>query len=143
MTNRKLCGILLDVNIGHKFTFIIKREYHLTPLRAEWEKLAIPVLNLSSLGLQDDSPDDLVWETCQQQGLALLTCNRNRDGVHSLKETSRRHNRPDSLPVYTVFDPLRFGTERDYDARLAKHLLEYLKAIDELRGTGRLFVPID
>ncbi len=143
MTTRELSGMLLDVNIGHKFTLVIKREYHIAPLREDWEKLALPVVDLSSLGLPDNSPDDLVWKTCQQQGLALLTCNRNRDGEHSLEETIHRHNRPDSLPVFTVSDPLRFSTEREYDARLAKHLLEYLKAIDELRGTGRLFVPID
>jgi len=71
----------------------------------------------------------------------LLTCNRNRDGANSLEETIRRHNRPDCLPVFTVSDPSRFGTERDYDTRLAKDILEYLISIDELRGTGRLFVP--
>jgi hypothetical protein len=139
----KLSGILLDVNIGHKFALIIKRDYHMEPLRESWEHLALPVVDLSFFGLQDNSPDDVVWDTCQQQGFVLLTCNRNRDGATSLEETIRRHNRSDSLPVFTVSDPSRFGTERDYDSRLAKHFLEYLKAIDELRGTGRLFVPID
>jgi hypothetical protein len=135
--------MLLDVNIGHKFALIINREYHIDPLKETWEKLALPVVNLSSLGLPDNSPDDLVWETCQRQGLVLLTCNRNRKGAHSLEETIRRHNQPGCLPVFTVSDPSRFGTDRDYDARLAKDVLEYLLSIDELRGTGRLFVPID
>lgn len=143
MTAQKLSGILLDVNIGGKFALIIKREYHLDPLRDAWEKLALPVVNLSSLGLPDNSPDDLVLETCAKQGLVLLTCNRNRKGVHSLEETIRRHNQPDCLPVFTVSDPLRFGTNKDYDTRLAKDVLEYLITIDELRGTGRLFEPID
>jgi hypothetical protein len=138
-----LSGILLDENLGHKFTLVTRRYYRSNPLRDAWAKLAIAVLNLSSLGLQYNSPDDVVWETCQQQGLVLLTCNRNLDGQHSLEETIRRHNRPDSLPVFTVSDPSRFGTERDYDMRLAKDLFEYLMTIDELRGTGRLFVPID
>jgi hypothetical protein len=143
VTARKLRGILLDVNIGHKFALIIRREYQKEPLREEWKNLALPVLSLSSFGLQDSSPDDLVWDLCQQEGLVLLTCNRNRDGENSLEETIRRYNQPESLPVFTVSNPSRFGTDKEYDARLAKHVLEYLKAIDQLRGTGRLFIPID
>ena len=143
MTAQKLSGILLDENIGHKFSLIVKREYHLDPLRTAWESLALPVVNLSFFDLQDSSPDDVVWDTCQQEGFVLITCNRNRKGVNSLEETIRRYNRPDSLPVFTVSDPSRFGTDKDYDTRLAKDVLEYLIAIDQLRGTGRLFVPID
>lgn len=143
MTAQKLSGILLDENIGHKFALVIKRGYRLAPFREAWETLALPVVGLASVGLQENSPDDLVWDICQQQGFVLLTCNRNRAGANSLEETIRRRNRPDCLPVFTVSDPLRFGTDRDYDTRLAKDVLEYLIAIDELRGTGRLFVPID
>jgi hypothetical protein len=143
VTARKLAGILLDENIGHQFSLIIKRGNRLDSFREAWETLALPVVSLVSLGLQENSPDDLVWVTCQEQGFVLLTCNRNRKGVHSLEETIRRHNQPDCLPVFTVSDPLRFGFDRDYDARLAKDILEYLITIDELRGTGRLFVPID
>jgi hypothetical protein len=140
---RKLRGILLDVNIGHKFALIIARHYRMNPYREEWESLALPVVNLSFFGLPDNSPDDLVWDTCQQQGFLLLTCNRNRDGENSLEETIRRRNRPDSLPVLTISDPARFGADRAYDARLAIDVLDYLSDIDYVRGTGRLFVPID
>lgn len=143
MTARPLGGILLDVNIGHKFARLVRREYHGEQWQKVWRGLALPVLTLSALGLRDDTPDDLVWETCQQQGLVLLTCNRNRDGEHSLEAAIRLHNRPDSFPVFTVSDPSRFGADHAYDARLARDLIEYLVGIDQLRGTGRLFVPID
>ena len=56
-------------------------------------------------------------------------------------EAIRCYNTPDSLPVFTVSDPARFGADSAYDARLARDLIEYLIGIDRLRGTGRLFLP--
>jgi hypothetical protein len=89
------------------------------------------------------SPDDLIWHACQREGLVLLTGNRNQDGDDSLEETIRRHSQLHSLPVLTISDVHRFGSDSAYDARLAKDLLTYVIDIDKYRGTGRLYIPID
>jgi hypothetical protein len=143
VTIPNLRGILLDVNVGSKFSRLVQREFDGGTWAGLWQELALDVLTLPALHLPDDSSDERVWQTCQAEGLVLLTCNRNHDGADSLEETIRRHNQPHSLPIVTISDPHRFGNDSAYDARLAKALLIYLVDIDNVRGTGRLFVPID
>ncbi|HEY1858722.1 MAG TPA: hypothetical protein VGG61_00095, partial [Gemmataceae bacterium] len=48
------------------------------------------------------SPDSLVWETCQQRDLVLLTDNRNQDDSASLEATIRLRNAANCLPVLTI-----------------------------------------
>lgn len=143
MTAASLRGILLDNHVDGDFFHLIEREFKNGEWAAWWLDLNLEVLDLEALNLREDSPDDVVWHTCQREGLVLLTGNRNRDGDDSLEETIRRHSGPDSLPVITISDVQRFGKDSAYDARLAGNLLTYLVDIDEVRGTGRLFVPID
>jgi len=143
VTAPRLRGILLDNHIGEDFFHLIEREFKNGQWGAWWMDLGLDVLTLDAVNMPHDSPDDMVWHTCQQEGLVLLTGNRNRDGDDSLEETIRRHNQPDALPVITISDVRRFGRDSAYDARLAGNLLSYLIDIDKVRGTGRLFVPID
>ena len=51
------------------------------------------------------------------------------------------NNQPSSLPVLTITDPGLVLTDRDYAERVATQVLEYLLDLDNVRGTGRLFVP--
>jgi hypothetical protein len=143
VTASRLRGILLDVNVGGKFTRLIQRNFAGGVWLGLWQDLALAVLTLHALDLPDNSSDELVWQTCQAEGLVLLTCNRNHEGADSLEATIRRHNQSHSLPVLTISDSHRFGNDSAYDACLAQDLLAYLIDIDRVRGTGRLYVPID
>jgi Domain of unknown function (DUF5615) len=143
VTVPRLRGILLDNHIGEEFFHLIEREFVSGEWTAWWRDLDLDVLDLDALNLPEDSPDDIIWHTCQREGLVLLTGNRNRDGDDSLEATIRRHSQPHSLPVITISDVRRFGKDSAYDARLARSLLAYLLDIDMFCGTGRLYVPID
>ena len=58
-----------------------------------------------------------------------------------MEVTIRQFNQPDSLPVFTISDIARFGTSRDYADKVLEHLYDYLLRINEVRGTGRLYLP--
>lgn len=106
-----------------------------------WSELGLAVESFASLGLPLDAPDTLIWRTCQREGLDLMTDNRNDDGPDSLEATLRNENQPGSLPVITIADTNRILQDRLYAERVAERLLGYLMRVDELRGTGRLYVP--
>jgi hypothetical protein len=71
----------------------------------------------------------------------LITGNRNDDGPDSLESVVKDENLPESLPIVTISDPDRLLRDRLYTEKVAERLLEYLFAIDDVRGAGRLFVP--
>jgi hypothetical protein len=73
--------------------------------------------------------------------LILLTNNRNDDDPDSLEAAIRQHNTADALPVFTIRNATRSGTSRADAEEFVESLFEYLLRIDELRGTGRLFLP--
>jgi hypothetical protein len=106
-----------------------------------WAYLSIPIMAFDEVGLEDNSPDDVVWRLCQHSNWVLITGNRNSRGSDSLEETIRRESTADSLPVITVGDPEQVMTSSLYVERVTEKLLEYLLQIENLRGTGRLFVP--
>jgi hypothetical protein len=109
--------------------------------REYWADLKVTVYTFAVLGLPGTTPDDELWRLCQREQIVLLTANRNHDGPTSLEAVIRAENRPDSLPVLTIADPPRVIQSRDYAARVAEQLLDHLLRIDDLRGTGRLFLP--
>jgi hypothetical protein len=108
--------------------------------RVVWEGLNLSVETFASLGLAENAPDVVVWQTCQARQVLLVTGNRNQEGPDSLEATIRQFNRPDSLPVFTIGEPRRFSS-KSYAERAAERLLEYLFDIDAYRGTGRLYIP--
>jgi hypothetical protein len=73
--------------------------------------------------------------------LVLVTGNRNDDGPDSLEAVIRNENQLDSLPVITIADPDRMLRDRLYADTVAERLLDYLMRIDEIRSTGRIYVP--
>jgi hypothetical protein len=93
------------------------------------------------VGLPLDASDALIWRTCQREELVLITGNRNHEGPDSLEATIRNENQEDSLPVITISDTGRMLQDRLYAEKVAERLLDYLMRIDEVRGTGRLYVP--
>jgi len=50
-------------------------------------------------------------------------------------------NTPWSMPVLTIGEPQRLLRSRAYAQRAVERLLEYLVDIENLRGTGRLYLP--
>ena len=135
-----ISGILADNNvIGHV-------EYVVRKLQSDywkeiWESLNLSLFTFEDLLLLPESVDSVVWETCQQYGVVLITANRNAAGEDSLENTIRIRNSSDHLPVITIAQVERVLHDRDYADRVVERLLEYLLDIDNLYGTGRLFVP--
>ena len=82
-----------------------------------------------------------IWQCCQAQDLILITDNRNDDSPTSLEATIRRFGTPSSLPVFTIADLRKFREDRDYAERVVASFYDYLQRIDEIRGTGRLYLP--
>ena len=106
-----------------------------------WAEVNCEFESFKRLGLEPDTPDCDVWRTCQQRGIVLLTGNRNSLGDDSLEETIRRESTPESLPVFTISSPTRLMKEPQYAERVAARIHDYLRVLDRLRGSGRMFVP--
>ena len=132
--------LLADVNIeGHvaRLTGLMRSQYW----RELWDDLDIRPRTFANVGLSTDDTDETVWLACQQQGLHLVTNNRNDNGPDSLEATIRTRNTENSLPVFTISDAEQVFRSKGYADRVVETLFDYLLRIDTLRGTGRLFLP--
>ena len=109
--------------------------------RVLWTELAVRVESFASLGLSIDTPDAELWRLCQTHQIVLLTGNRNQDGPESLEAAIQETNTPASLPVLTIGEPQRIFRSSAYTRRVVERLMEYLVDIENLRGTGRLYLP--
>jgi hypothetical protein len=132
--------LLADANIEGYVDFLVAL-MQAEPWRPFWDHLQMRCLHFADAGLAPNSPDSLVWQTCQQQGLFLITDNRNQAGPDSLEAIIRTQNTTDSLPVFTIGDVRRLRQSNDYANHIIETLLQYLLEEDNLRGTGRLFLP--
>jgi hypothetical protein len=106
-----------------------------------WQELQCAVYTLADIGLTEDSPDAEVWHACQKNDIVLITGNRNAERSDSLEPTIRRHNQEHCLPVITFADQKRVIRDRLYAEAVAERMLEIFFDLDQLRGTGRLYVP--
>lgn len=102
-------GLLADVNIAGEVRDLVETLDGSEEWSAFWDALNLPVLVFANIGLAPDSPDDVVWQTCQDNALILITGNRNNDGPTSLEATIRERLSPKSLPVITVSHPTSLG----------------------------------
>jgi hypothetical protein len=135
-----MTGILADINIqGH--LDVLLQVWQSEEWRAIWQELDLTVQTFEALGLTRDTSDAEVWQECQKRQIVLITANRNDDGPDSLESTIRNFGTPLSLPVFTVANARRVQLEAAYAARVAAKLLEHFLEIDQVRGTGRLYVP--
>jgi hypothetical protein len=108
---------------------------------ALWTELAVRVESFASADLSINTPDAALWQFCQRQQIILITGNRNEDGPESLEAVLQGSNTPASLPVFTISEPQRMLSSRAYTHRVVERLMEYLIDVDNLRGTGRLYLP--
>jgi hypothetical protein len=76
----------------------------------------------------------------QQQGLLLITNNRNSDDETSLQATMQRESTPDSLPVVTVSDKKALS-EADYRQQATQSLVRIIIDLNDYRGARRLWAP--
>jgi hypothetical protein len=106
-----------------------------------WQALDLVLYRFEDLGLSMSATDLEVWNACQAEALILVTDNRNLDSEDSLEAIIRRNNTPESLPVFTIADMNQFRTNNSYVDRVVEALYDYLVRIDDVRGTGRLYLP--
>jgi hypothetical protein len=84
-------GILADVNVGKQRRAILAI-WTSEIWRDLWSALGLTVLSFPSLGLSYSASDAVIWETCQREGLVLITGNRNKRGPDSLEAVILREN---------------------------------------------------
>ena len=132
--------LLADVNIQGHIEFLVLR-MQAEPWLGFWSHLELSCVTFADLELTPRDSDSVIWHRCQERRAFLLTNNRNDDGPDSLENTICTCNTPQSLPVFTIGDAERLKNEREYADRVIWALLEYLLEIDNLLGTGRLFLP--
>jgi hypothetical protein len=87
-----------------------------------------------------DSSDRTDWRFAQTQQMVLLTGNRNMRCLDSLEQTIRDENTATSLPVITIASIDRLE-ERLYRERCAERLAGIAVDLNNLLGSGRLFIP--
>lgn len=109
--------------------------------REFWLALGLPVRTFADLGLSSDVSDAELWHVCQREQIVLVTGNRNKDGPDSLETTIQTFNTSKSLPVFTLSDTNKVMISSDYAHQVVNRMLDYLMDIDNLRGTGRLWLP--
>jgi hypothetical protein len=133
-------GIVPDANIEGHFA-ILMRLLGQQPWVEFWAHLNLRTPSFADLGLPADSPDLLVWQTCEREEMILVTANRNQEGPESLETAIRTLNIANSLPVMTLADADRIRHEQSYAERVVERLIIYLLDIDRYRGAGRLYLP--
>lgn len=132
--------ILLDENIDG-YTNYLSRHLFSPTWNDISSSLGVSIATFEQVGLAKSTPDELIWQFCQDQQFYLLTDNRNDDKPDSLESVIRASNLPTSLPVITISDISRLRTEREYVEALVARLLEYLMDAENIRGAGRLYLP--
>ena len=106
-----------------------------------WRELACGLCTFEELDLAVDASDAIIWQTCQDHDILLLTGNRNAESPESLEMTIRQRNTSDCLPVLTLADPDRIQRDRHYAETIVERLFDILIDPDALRGAGRLYLP--
>ena len=132
-------GLVADANVRGQVERLVEC------MRADawaefWEALDLVLFRFEDVGLSMSATDLEVWNVCQAEELILITDNRNLDSEDSLEATIRRNNTPDSLPVFTIADMNQFRSNNPYVEHVVEALYDYLLRIDEVRGTGRLYL---
>ncbi len=133
-------GLVADANIEGQVEYLVQRMK--TDAWADfWQALDLVLYGFEEVGLSMSATDPEVWKVCQAEQLILITDNRNLDSEDSLESTIRRNNTAESLPVLTIADMNEFRTNSSYVERVVETLYDYLLRIDDVRGTGRLYLP--
>jgi hypothetical protein len=79
-----------------------------------WRELECVICTFEDFDLSVDATDAVVWQTCQDHDILLITGNRNAESPESLERTIRQRNASNCLPVLTLADPDRIQRDRPY-----------------------------
>lgn len=135
-----MIALVADANIQGQVELLAAR-MQAEPWREFWEHLQLRCITFADAGLDPADSDAIVWQRCQDLGLLLITDNRNDDGPDSLESTIRKYNAATSLPVFTIGDVRSVSRNAEYANRVIDRLFRYLLELDNIRGTGRLYLP--
>jgi hypothetical protein len=133
-------GLIADANVQGQVGYLVLR-MQANAWADFWRALGLALYRFEDVGLSASSTDLEVWNVCQHEQLILITDNPNLDSEDSLEATIRRNNTPEFLPVFTIADMNEFQTNSSYVERAVEALYDYLLRIDDIRGTGRLYLP--
>lgn len=133
-------GLIADANIEGHVEYLVRR-MQAGAWADFWAALGVGLHRFEDVGLSDSSSDLEVWNICQAEQLILITDNRNLDSRDALEAVIRRNNAAESLPVFTIADVNEFRRNDAYVERVVEALYDYLLRVDEVRGTGRLYLP--
>jgi hypothetical protein len=133
-------ALLADVNIQGHIGRLVQRMQS-DQWRDFWDLLDLRYLTFPDLGLIAADTDAVVWQRCQESQVFLVTNNRNDDGPDSLAATIRTRNTPQHLPVFTIGDADGILAGTEYADKVIDRLFRYLFELDNIRGTGRLYLP--
>lgn len=103
--------------------------------------MPIRFVTFAQMELPINSDDRVVWRMAQENQMILLTANRSMKGKNSLEQVMREENTPISLPVITIGNADRLLNESEYREICAESLIDILLAIDNYRGSMRVFIP--
>jgi len=106
-----------------------------------WISLQLRHLTFTDVGLNVADTDAVIWHRCQERQVFLLTNNRNKDGADSLEATIRNQTTLQSLPVFTIGNVDRVLRDSQYRESVVEALYDYLMEVENIRGTGRLYLP--
>ena len=133
-------GLVADANIQGQVEYLALR-MQMEAWADFWRAFGLVLRHFEDVGLSASSTDLEVWNVCQAEQLILITDNRNLESEDSLEATIRRNNTPESLSVFTIADLTEFRTNSSYVERVVEALYDYLLRVDDVRGTGRLYLP--
>lgn len=128
---------LIDHNLkGHALVFFgaIARQGWLNVVPVQF-------VTFAEIGLPIDSDDRVVWRCAQENQMILLTANRSMKGKDSLEQVMREENTSTSLPVITIGNANRLLNDSEYRERCVETLIEIVLAMDDYRGSRRIFIP--
>ena len=132
--------ILVDTNIEGQCEYIWMRMQSVG-WRQFTADLELRFQLFRDVGLDPASPDNVVWQFCQDNGFYLLTSNRNEESADSLEATIRREGTPISLPVFTLPLPDRVYHSPVFLEQVVEKLLDFMLYAENIRGAGRLYLP--
>ena len=81
-------GLMGDNNIQGQFAELL--QIILSPYwREVWDSLGVSIETFETLELDRETPDAIIWQTCQLREIVLVTANRNEERPDSLQSAIR------------------------------------------------------
>jgi hypothetical protein len=107
----------------------------------EWRYFGVDgFVSFIDVGLDSTASDRQIWMKCQSGNLLLLTANRNAEEADALTNVIAELNHVGCLPVLTIGRPQQI-IEYSYREDCAYRIADIAVDLEQVRGSGRLFIP--